>query len=350
MTQSFLRTTCLISWFILLSSCSSSEPQVPQRTTPVRTQIAVSGPASPAIITSGIVTPKEESRLSFKVSGLIKAIHVEEGDSVKVGQRLAEIEMTEIDSQVEEIRQLADKANRDLVRGEQLYAEDKVISLTQLEGLRTEAALRQAQLKSARFNRSYSVITATRAGTVLRKLAQVRELIPAGEPVLILGSKERGFVVRAALADREIVQLKVGDPAEIRMDAFPQQAIAGTVSLLASAADQNSGLFPVEVRFASVPVNLVSGLVAKLSLYPAASRSQSLVHVPVGAVIEGDGEQASVFVVQGQRVKRRNVRVAFISSQAVALASGVEAGEQIVTDGALYLENDELIEVLRDAG
>ncbi|MGH8310034.1 MAG: efflux RND transporter periplasmic adaptor subunit, partial [Steroidobacteraceae bacterium] len=233
-------------------------------------------------------------------------------------------------------------------RGERLHA-DQVISLEQLQDLRTQAALQRAQLATAQFNRGYSVITAPGAGVVLRKLSEERELVPAGQPVLVLGARDRGYVVRAALADREIVQLKLGDPAEIRMDAYPGQAIPGSLVEIASAADERTGMFPIEVRFDSMPVQLVSGLVAKLNLYPASSRANLLTYVPIAAVVEGDGDRASVFVVDGEIAKRRPVRVAFIAPDEVALAEGVEPGERIVTDGALYLEDGERISVVRDA-
>lgn len=331
---------------LLLAACSSPQTEVAPAVTAVRVQAATTGPATPAISTSGIVATKDEIRLSFKVGGMIKAIYVEEGDVVRKGQKLAEIELTEIDSQLEEARQLAEKAQRDLERGERLYANDHVISLVQLEDLRTQAALRQAQLRSTQFNRGYSVITARSDGTVLRKLAQEREMVPAGQPVLLVGARDRGYIVRAALADREVVQLKMGDPAEIRMDAYPTQAIAGTLTMIAGASDEKSGMFPVEVRFDSVPVTLASGLVAKLHLYPASSRANSLTYVPIGSVVEGDGDRASVFIVKGDRVQRRPVRVAFIAPENVALASGVEPGERVVTDGALYLEDNERIEIV----
>jgi membrane fusion protein, multidrug efflux system len=278
---------------------------------------------------------------------VIRAIHVQEGQSVQKGQRLAEIELTEINSQVEQARELAEKAKRDLERGERLYA-DQVISLEQLQDLRTQAALQQAQLKSARFNQGYSVITAPVDAIVLRKLAEERELTPAGQPVLVLGARDQGYVVRAALADREIVQLKLGDPAEIRMDAYPGRAIPGTLTEIASAADERTGMFPVEFRFDSLPVTLASGLVAKLDIHPT-SRAGRLTYVPIAAVVEGDGDRASVFVINGNRVKRRPVQVAFIGADHVALASGLSAGEPIVTDGALYLEENEQIEVVRES-
>jgi len=338
-------TVRLVAVALALSvvACSRVEPEQ-RRPTPVRVQAAVTGPAMPAITTNGIVATKDEMRLSFKVAGLIKKIYVEEGQPVHKGERLAEIELTEIDAQVAQIRALAEKAQRDLDRGERLYA-DQVISLEQLQDLRTQSALQKAQLRGIEFNRGYSVIAAPQDGVVLRKLSQERELVPAGQAVLIIGAHERGYIVRAALSDREIVQLKLGDPAEILMDAYPGRAIAGKVTEIANAADEKSGMFPVEVRFGSMPVPLASGLVAKLRIHPASARQATLTYVPIGAVVEGDRDRASVFVVDGNRARHRAVSVAFIDPSGVAIASGLTPGERVVTDGALYLEDQERIEV-----
>jgi RND family efflux transporter MFP subunit len=329
---------------IATTACSSHAEPAAHRATPVRVQAATTGPAKPAITTNGIVATKDEMRLSFKVAGVIRKIYVEEGQTVRQGERLAEIELTEIDAQVAQVRALAEKAQRDLDRGERLYA-DQVISLEQFQDLRTQASLQKAQLQGVEFNRRFSVIAASQDGVVLRKLSQERELIPAGQVVVIIGARNRGYVVRAALSDREVVQLKLGDPAEILMDAYPGRALEGTITEIANASDDKSGMFPVEVRFGSTPVPLASGLVAKLRVYPASSREAALTYVPISAVVEGDHDRASVFVVNGDRVKRRDVRVAFIESTGVALTSGLQAGERVVTDGALYLEDQEQIEV-----
>lgn len=334
-----------LSAALLVSACGQPSAEIAPRPTPVRVQLAITGPATPAIATNGTVSTKDEMRLSFKSGGVIKSIRVHEGDMVREGDKLAEIELTEVNAAVEQARQLADKGKRDLDRGERLY-NDQVISLEQLQDLRTQASVARAQLQSAEFNRGYAVITAPRDGVVLRKLAEVSEVVPAGQPIVIVGARASGYVVKAALSDREIVQLKLGDPAEIRMDAYPQQAMSGTISEIAGAADERSGMFPIEVRFDSVPVQLASGLVAKLNLHPATGRASRLTYVPIAAVVEGDGDHASVFVVSGDRVKRRPVRVAFIAPTSVALADGVQPGERVVTDGALYLQDNERIEVV----
>ncbi len=331
----------------MLTGCSKSEAPEAARPTPVRIAHSSAGPAVPPIDTNGIVVAKDEMRLSFKMGGVVRRIAVQEGEAVKRGQRLAEIELTEVDAQVEQARQMADKAARDLKRGENLYA-DQVISLEQLQDLRTQAAVASASYKSAQFNMGYSVITAPRDGVVLRKLVEERELVSAGNPVLVFGEKDRGYVVRAALADREIVNIKLGDKGEIRMDAFPGQAMMGTVIEIASAADPKSGMFLVKLRFDAPPPRLVSGLVARLRLSPESTAPQ-LTYVPISALVEGEGDTSTVFVLAGDKAQKRSVRVAFITADSIALQSGLAAGEPVITDGALYLENGEAVEVQRDA-
>jgi multidrug efflux pump subunit AcrA (membrane-fusion protein) len=133
------------------------------------------------------------------------------------------------------------------------------------------------------------------------------------------------------------------------MDAYPGKSISGTISEIANAADEKSGMFPVEVRFDTVPVALASGLVAKLRVVPASARASALTYVPVSAIVEGDGNRASVFVVDADRAKRRDVRVAFIESSGVALSEGLKPGEQVVTDGALYLQDNDQIAIARES-
>jgi membrane fusion protein, multidrug efflux system len=330
-----------------LAACSHAESTVADKPTPVRIAAATRGPATPPIAATGQVASQDEMRLSFKLGGVVRRIAVKEGDEVKQGQRLAEIELAEVGAQVEQARQLAAKAQRDLERGERLHA-DQVISLEQLQDLRTQASVARAALNSAQFNLGFSSIVAPRDGVVLRKLVEEREQVAPGAPVLVLGSRDGGYVVKLALADREVVQLKLGDPAEVRMDAYPGHVLPAKVSEISRAAEQRSGLFPVEVRLESPQLQLASGLVAKVALSPSSSREGSLTYVPIAAVVEGDRDRASVFVLANDRAKRRPVRVAFIAAEQVALAEGLAPGETVVTDGALYLQDDERIAIVDD--
>ena len=143
-------------WFVLagavaLAGCKGTAETSAPTATPVRTAVATSGPAAPAIHTTGLLLTKDEIRLSFKVGGVIRQLTVREGEKVRQGQKLAEIELAEVNAQVEQARQAHEKATRDVERGERLYAY-QVISLEQLQDLRTQSAVSEAALKSAQFN------------------------------------------------------------------------------------------------------------------------------------------------------------------------------------------------------
>jgi RND family efflux transporter MFP subunit len=337
----------ILSAAVAIAGCNTKAADSPVEPTPVRVATATQGPGAPAIRTNGLLANKDEIRLAFKVGGVIRTLAVAEGEHVHKGQKLAEIEQTEINSQVEQARQAQQKAQRDVERGERLYA-GKVISLEQLQDLRTELAVANAALKSAQFNRSYATIVAPRDGVVLRKLAEERELVSAGTPIIVLGAHDQGFVVRAGLSDREIVQVKLGDHAQVRLDALPDQAIDARITEIGSAADPASGMFMIEATLNAPGVPLKSGLVAKIRIAPAAAAASTRVYVPVSAIVEGDGSKASVYVLQQDHVRRRAVDVAFIENDAVALNSGVSQGEQVVTDGSLYLPDGEQV-ALADA-
>ena len=333
----------------ILAGCSAKTPEktdAAAQGTPVRTAPATSGPASAPIGASGLVANEDEMRLSFKTGGIIRRIAVGEGTVVRKGQVLAELELTEVNAQFEQARQGALKAERDLERGERLHA-DQVISLETLQNLRTQAAVARAASQAARFNLGYSSIVAPQDGRVLRRLAEERELVPPGQPVLVLGGADRGHVVRTALADREVVQVAVGDAALVEIDAYPGRRFEARVSEIAGAADPRSGLFPLELRIAPQKgITLATGLVARVDITPTAGRSGSLTRVPIAALVEGRGDDAVVFVAVQGVARKRAVKVAFIAGTEVALASGLAPGEPVITEGALYLQDGDRIRVV----
>ena len=195
---------------------------------------------------------------------MIKRLAAAEGELVRKGQKLAEIEQTEVNAQVEQARQACEKAKRDVARGERLYA-DKVISLEQLQDLRTQAAMAEAALNSAQFNWNYAAIVAPRDGTVLRRLAEEREVVAAGAPVLVLGAQDRGFVVRAGLADREIVQVRIGDAVRVRLDALPDARFRGQVGGIVPTVDRAKATVMTKIRFEKLDARILPEMSAKVT-------------------------------------------------------------------------------------
>jgi hypothetical protein len=91
-------------------------------------------------------------------------------------------------------------------------------------------------------------------------------------------------------------------------------------------------------------------MIARARITPRAAGDATLTYVPIAAVIEGDGQRALVYLPAAGRARRREVRIAFITSGQVALAEGVQPGETVITEGALYLGDGEAIQVAAAAG
>ena len=342
----------------LLGACAKQEDAAAPLPTPVRVASVSAGPAAPPIEATGVIAARDEQRLSFKVGGVVQQVQVREGDAVRRGQLLAQLDPTEIDAQVAQVAQLADKAARDLARGEALYA-DQVIPLEQLENLRTQAAVARARHDAARFNARNAAIHATGDGVVLSRLVDERELVAPGQVALVVGNRDSGHVMRFAVADRHVVRISRGDAASVQLDAWPGESFRAGIIQVASAADAATGLFPVEARLEAGTRTLVSGLVGRVRL-ATDSATATLPHVPIGAVIEGDGDRAVVYVVEGPVARRRVVQVAFITADSVAVREpptdgeaaathdGLRVGEQVVTAGAPYLNDGDAITVVAD--
>ncbi|HTE20405.1 MAG TPA: efflux RND transporter periplasmic adaptor subunit, partial [Armatimonadota bacterium] len=208
------------------------------------------------------------------------------------------------------------------------------------------AEVARSGLQGAAFNRRYASIVAPADGVVLRKLAQDGELVSPGAPVLVLGSSERGQVLRVGVADRDAVRLKPGDAATVRFDAFPGEEFAGAVREVAPSADPRTGTYQVEVSVTANGRPLASGLVGRVEVRPAAGTEMAL--VPIQSILEADGTEATVYTLteDGKRARRLPVTVGFIQGERVAVSGGLEGVGAVVTDGASYLGDGAAVKVV----
>jgi multidrug efflux pump subunit AcrA (membrane-fusion protein) len=169
--------------------------------------------------------------------------------------------------------------------------------------------------------------------------------VRAGAPILRLRADGAGWIVRLSVADRDVVRLRHGDPVAVRMGAYPDRVVAGNVTQIAAAAARATGTFDVEAALA-VDGELLSGLPARAEISPVAHALVAI--VPIAALLEADGESASLFVVDPARsvARRLMVRVAFLRGSHVALSQGLEGVEEVVTDGAAFLRDGAPVRVV----
>lgn len=336
----------LLAGVLLCSGCGRRDaPAAVSPPTPVRVATVEEVAAADSVRAIGRVAPADEVRLAFKNGGVVRAIHVAQGDRIRRGQLLAILVDDEVAAALAQARALADKAERDLDRGRALLAEE-VATREQVEDLVTVRAVADASLRAAQFNTRQATIEAPAGGIVLQRLAEPDELVAPGQPVLVVGNTDGGWIVRAALSDRDIVRVQAGVTAEVTLDALPGLAFPATVTEIAAAADPATGTYEMKLALDAGDQHLVQGLVAKVVL--AGPRRNAVPVVPVTALLEADGSLATVFVVVADATVARRVpvRIGRLVGERVEILDGLAPGERVVTEGAAWLSDGATVRVL----
>ena len=339
----------------VLAACGRATPPADApaaRAAPVRVAPAESVAIGHEVRAVGVLAPRDEIRLAFKIGGVIDRIAVEAGDPVQRGQLLAVLKSAEVDASVAQAAEAVEKARRDLERARRLQA-DEVATEEQVENLTTAYNVARAELDATRFNARFARIDAPADGVVLQRLSEESELVQGGQPVLVLGATGEGWVVRTGLADRDAVRVELGDTARVTFDAFPGQQFAGKVTRIASSADPLTGTFEVEIEVVPGGARFARGVVAKVTLaLDDATQSEPRTVVPLTAVVEANGPAATVYVIDSRELvaRRRQITVGPIVGERLVVVAGLAAGEQVVTDGAAWLADGKPVRLVGDAG
>ena len=338
----------ILATFVLLS-CGQKEALKKERVQEmqsVATQPVIEKSLSEPILGSGVLASKSEMKLAFKTGGMIRKIYVNEGQFVKEGQLIAELDLSEIDAQVNQTKIGLAKAKRDLERVQRLYA-DSAATLTNVQDATSGFEAASQTIQVAEFNQRLSKIYAPASGRILRKISEQGELITPFAPAFILATGASAYVVNIGLADKDMVKVKLGDRASVHLDAYPTTLFRATVTQIAQTVNPATGTFEVELQIQNAGnLKLVSGFVAKAEI--AHGSKKSLV-IPVEALVEADGQNAYVFVLNasGKTVDKYPITVGRIVGQEVEVLDGLDLETQVVVRGANFLSDKAKVKIAK---
>ena len=176
----------------------------------------------------------------------------------------------------------------------------------------------------------YTKVTAPFAGVITRKYADVGDLAAPGKPLLEM-EDARDLQLETDVPEAVIGRLALGDKLGVRVSGVSNE-LAGIVSEIAPSADPNSRTFLVKLDLPPTP-GLRAGQFGRVAV-PVGETSA--LRVPVTAVLQR-GEMELVFVVANDHAQLRIVKTGEHVGGEVELVSGVDPGEQVVTEGASNL-------------
>ncbi|TDW96112.1 efflux RND transporter periplasmic adaptor subunit [Dinghuibacter silviterrae] len=352
-----MRILLIIPAALLLHACGTpasgkSTAKTDNDTIPVQVMtLEGSGDPSAGIAVSGQFTTDDETQLSFKTGGVIHALLVKEGDRIHRGQLLATLDLTEINTQVQQAQLNLDKAKRDYQRIQNLY-KDSVATLEQLQNAQTALDVAGQQVNAVRFNQNYSEIRAGEDGFVLRKLANPGQVVSPGTPVLETnGAGSKGWLLRVGLSDRQWAQIRLGDKARLETGALPGQTLSGTVSRKSEGVDPQTGTFSADIRVDAGGTHaagvLAAGLFGKGVIQPIArSAANGTWAIPYQALLDGDGSSGYVFVTDdGHTAHKVRVRLSGMEKDRVIISDGLQNAHALIVSGSAYLTDSSPIRI-----
>lgn len=314
----------------------------------------------------GTVEPIESVAVKAQVGGVITRVGFREGDEVRAGQLLFQIDprplaaaLAAAEAQLARDRAEAENARVQAERYDRLVARDFVTreqrdaAATRAASLAAAVRADEAAVEQARLNLAYASVTAPIAGRTGSVLVKMGNVARANEATLVVINQLRPIRVAFAVAGERLPEIRRHAAAgELPVRVQPSRAgdeppLAGRLTFVDNAVAPGSGTVTLKAEFANDDGRLWPGqfvdVELELAVEPAA------LTVPAGAIVTGQ-EGPFVFVIDGDgKAAKRPVRVARTAGDLAVIAAGLSAGERVVTDGQLRLQPGDAVQVKGEA-
>jgi macrolide-specific efflux system membrane fusion protein len=301
------------------------------------------------VTTSGTVRLRTgaEVRVGSEVSGIVRKLNVTVGSHIQKGDIIAEIDPRPLQARVEQAHTQAamdevgvGKAERDLKRGQQLFAEG-VLPAQQKEDLEWQLKSAEAKLEksksdlaAAEIDLSYAVIRAPISGTVASVSTQEGETVAASfaAPTFVTIIEDNALELVAMVDETDIANVRPGDTVNFTVEAYPLREIPAIVKRIDPVATIISGVvnYPVVATIERHGRLLKPDMTANITIKTA--ERKALV-VPNGAILR-DGEERCVFLIRDGKQEKRTVTIGTRDAGFTEIKKGLSASDMVMVNGA----------------
>jgi membrane fusion protein, multidrug efflux system len=283
---------------LMLSGCGTDgkAAQTKQQTVdavPVEVASAARTPISANYTGTAALVADHEAQVVAKTSGVLKKIYVEEGDTVKAGQLLAEIDDADARSKLNSAVAQMHKSEATFAHAEAAIPK-QLIPQFEFEQDKFDLQDKRAASETARLQLEYTRILAPVDGIIAERSVKVGNMMQANQNVFkIVGMDPLQAVLN--VPERQLGILKPSQSVQLEADALPGHKFTGTILRIAPVVDSNSGTFRVTTQFHDKTGTLKPGMFARIDI--VYDHREDALTIPRSALIEEDGETA-VFVVE----------------------------------------------------
>ena len=209
----------------------------------------------------------------------------------------------------------------------------------------------QAQASEAQIALRDTSVVAPFEGDIVKKSVELGAFVGPGVPAFVLAKADTVKIV-VGVPDTVVRSIKLGQPVEVAIDAFPTRTFHARISRMSSAADAITRNFDVEVAIPNHDHLLKVGMIGSLQLTSSESenRASSLL-VPLSAIVQAKDGRYGVFVISssgaGKVASLCSVEIGAVNGTDIAVTRGLVEGDQIITTGANLLKDGQRVEVVQ---
>ncbi|HYL32472.1 MAG TPA: MdtA/MuxA family multidrug efflux RND transporter periplasmic adaptor subunit [Stellaceae bacterium] len=324
---------------------------------PVVASAAAAGEMPVVYTALGTVTPLASVTVRTQVSGQLVAVGFTEGQEVKIGDSLAQIDPRPFQAALDQAEGQLDRdqaqlagARVDLARYRVLIKQDSIAKQTyddqaatvhQLEGT---VKLDQAAVETAKVNLSYCHIVAPVAGRVgLRQVDPGNYVTPSDTNGLVLLNQMQPISVLFSLPQDDLEAVLKGSRGSVKLpvaafDSTGNTKLAdGTLASVDNTINTSTGTFQLRASFANADENLFPNQFVNVRI--TVDTLKNVIVIPSAAIQRGAPGTFVYVVGTDDTVSVRPVTLGPAAGETVAILKGLQVGDSVVVDGADKLKN-----------
>jgi multidrug efflux system membrane fusion protein len=339
---------------LALAGCAANQAAPAKEAVPVMVATVEQRDVPIEVRAIGNVQPYSMVQIKSQVSAQLEKVHFKEGQDVKKGQLLFSLDRRELDADLKKLEGQVARDQAQLVNSEAKAArftelkkegvisqQDYDAAIADAEATKASLAADRAAVDSARVQVNYTSIYSPIDGRTGGLQVYEGNLVKANDvPVLVTINQISPIYVEFALPEQQLAEVKrFSTTQKLKVKAVinsdKQNPSLGDLSFIDNAVDSATGTIKMKATFGNQDRHLWPGQFVDVVL--TLSTQPNAVLVPSAAVQTGQQGQY-VYVVQADQVTNRNISVSGTYGTNSIIASGLEPGEKVVTDGQVRLK------------
>lgn len=290
---------------------------------------------------TGTFAPFREVNLIPQVNGEVKFVHFEEGDLVREGKTLVQIDDDLLQAQYVAAEASYQTAKRNVERHESAAGSGGVSKL-QLDSYILNMKSTESQLKQLAKQIELSRIRAPFTGTITLRDVEPGSVVKGSAVARITDLTQ--LKLEISVPEKEIMLFKEGETAKIATDIYPGQIITGTIEYVADRAD-NAHNYTVRVLSKNNGTHpLKAGMYGTVVMNKGLSNSALI--IPRTALI-GSAKNPQVFIIEGEKAVLKDIQTGHTNNEFIEVLSGLKEHDVVITSGHINLSSGSNVTVAK---